>query len=132
TLRCSTAAGAAIMNQLALRGQAIYDLHAGVFRWRQVLPMELSDRELGESHPELVGAQRIIASKKVHVEVRHAAPRGGEIILGKVENQSCEVLIDSDGIIRKGKCRCSWHFKFGVRNGPCRHLQALRLSRGDA
>lgn len=131
-LRCSTAAGAAIMNQLALRGQAIYDLHAGVFRWRQVLPMELSDRELGESHPELVGAQQIIASKKVHVEVRHAAPRGGLIITGKVENQSCEVLIDSDGMIRKGKCRCSWHFKFGVRNGPCRHLQALRLSRGDA
>ena len=45
------------MNQLALRGQAIYDLHAGVFRWRQVLPMALSDRELGEPHPELTGAE---------------------------------------------------------------------------
>lgn len=132
TLRCSTAAGAAIMNQLALRGQAIYDLHAGVFRWRQALPMALSDREVGEPHPELAGAQQIVAAKKVHVEVRHAAPRGGEIITGKVENQTCEVLIDSDGMIRKGKCRCSWHFKFGVRNGPCRHLQALRMTRGDA
>lgn len=127
-LRCSTGAAASVMNQLALRGQAIFDLHAGVFRWRQILPMALSDRELGEEHPELAGAQQIIAAKKVKVETRHEAPRGGEIITGKVENQSCEVLIDGDGIIRKGKCRCSWHFKFGVRNGPCRHLQALRES----
>ena len=125
-LRCSAGAAASAMNQLALRGQAIFDLHGGVFRWRQLLPMALSDRELGEPHPELAGAQQIIAAKKVKVETRQETPRGGEIITGKVENQSCEVLIDGDGIIRRGKCRCSWHFKFGVLNGPCRHLQALR------
>jgi hypothetical protein len=62
----------------------------------------------------------------VKIETQVAAPRGGWILTGKAENQSCEVLIDSDGMVRKGKCRCSWHFKFGVRNGPCRHLQALR------
>lgn len=125
-LRCSADEAASVMNQLALRGQAIFDLHAGVLRWRQLLPMALSDRELGEPHPELAGAQQILAAKKVKVETRQEAPLGGEIITGKVENQSCEVLIDGDGIVRKGKCRCSWHFKFGVRNGPCRHLQALR------
>ncbi len=125
-LRCSADGAASVMNQLALRGQAIFDLHAGVLRWRQLLPMALSDRELGEPHPELAGAQQILAAEKVKVETREEAPLGGEIITGKVENQSCEVLIDGDGIVRKGKCRCSWHFKFGVRNGPCRHLQALR------
>ena len=124
----SAAESSSIMNQLALRGQAIFDLHAGVFRWRQILPMALSDRELGEPHPELTGAQQILASGTAKVETRQPAPRGGEIITGKVENQSCEVLMDGDGIIRKGKCRCHWHFKFGVRNGPCRHLQALRES----
>jgi len=124
----SAAESVSIMNQLALRGQAIFDLHAGVFRWRQILPMALSDHELGEPHPELAGAQQILAAGKAKVETRQPAPRGGEIITGKVENQSCEVLIDGDGIIRKGKCRCSWHFKFGGRNGPCRHLQALRES----
>ncbi len=125
-LKCSTENAAAAMNQLALRGQAIYDLHAGVFRWRQILPMALSDRELGSPHPELTAAEQFVADGKVKVETRQEAPRGGSIVTGKVENQSCEVLIDGDGIIRKGKCRCSWHFKFGVRNGPCRHLQALR------
>jgi hypothetical protein len=132
-LKNSNGDAASIMNQLALRGQAIFDLDAGVFRCRQVLPMALSDRELGSPHPELVASEQIIAAGKVRVESRHDAPRGGLIVTGKVENQSCEVLIDGDGIIRKGSCRCSWHFKSGVRNGPCRHLQALRESvRGDA
>lgn len=116
----------AIMNQLALRGQAIFDLHAGAFRWRQVLPMAVSDQEIGPPHPEIDSAARMMMTGVVKVETQAPSPRGGWIITGKAENQSCEVLIDSDGVVRKGKCRCSWHFKFGVRNGPCRHLQALR------
>lgn len=127
-LKVSSEKTASVMTQLALRGQVIFDLHAGVFRWRQVLPMALSDKELGPPHPEQAAALQIISGGKVKVETHHEAPRGGLIITGKVENQSCEVLIDSDGVVRKGKCRCSWHFKFGVRNGPCRHLQALRDS----
>jgi len=127
-LKCSQSDTASVMTQLALRGQAIFDLHADVFRWRQVLPMALSEKELGLPHPELAGAQQIIAGGKVKVETRQEAPRGGSIVTGKVENQSCEILIDGDGIVRKGKCRCSWHYKFGVRNGPCRHLQAMRDS----
>lgn len=127
-LNCSTGDATSVMNQLALRGQAIFDLDADVFRWRQVLPMALSDRELGSPHPELVAAEKIIADGKVKVETCQEALRGGLIVTGKVENQSCEVLIDGDGIIRKGSCRCSWHFKSGLRNGPCRHLQALRES----
>jgi hypothetical protein len=119
---------AACLNQLALRGQAIYDLESKVYRWRQVLPMALSDRELGPPHPETEAGRALAARGLVKVETRHDAPRGGVILTGKVENQSCEVLIDGDGIVRKGKCRCGWHFKFGVRNGPCRHLQAMRDS----
>jgi len=125
-LRCSVGEAASVMNRLALRGQAIFDLHADVFRWRPVLPMALSDRESGPLQPELAAAQQLYNRGAVKVETRDDAPRGGSIVTGKVENQSCEVLVDSDGIIRKGKCRCSWHFRFGIRNGPCRHLQALR------
>ena len=125
-LNCSEGNAAAVMSQLALRGQAIYDLHNGVFRWRQVLPMALSDREFGPVHPEVEAGRLLAAKGAVKVETRIEAPRGGIIITGKAENQSCEVLIDGDGLVRKGKCRCNWHFKFGVRNGPCRHLQALR------
>lgn len=125
-LNVSSDVAVSVMNQLALRGQAIFDLHAGVFRWRQVLPMAVSDQEVGAPHPEIDAAARMMMSGGVKIETQVAAPRGGWILTGKAENQSVEVLIDSDGMVRKGKCRCSWHFKFGVRNGPCRHLQALR------
>ena len=37
-LQCSAGDAASVMNQLALRGQAIFDLDAGVFRWRQSPP----------------------------------------------------------------------------------------------
>ena len=125
-LNVSSEVAMSVMNQLALRGQAIFDLHAGVFRWRQVLPMAVSDQEVGAPHPEIDAAARMMMAGVVKIETQVAAPRGGWILTGKAENQSAEVLIDSDGMVRKGKCRCSWHFKFGVRNGPCRHLQALR------
>jgi hypothetical protein len=56
------------------------------------------------------------------------APRGGEIITGKVENQSCEVLIDGDGIIRKGNVGAAGISNSAFATDPCRHLQALRES----
>ena len=73
-LKCSIDDAASVMNQLALRGQAIFDLHAGVFRWRQILPMALSERELGPPHPELAAAQQFVADGKVKVETRQAGP----------------------------------------------------------
>jgi len=127
-LRSSVGETAAAMNELALRGQAIYDLQAGVFRWRQVLPMALSDREMGPPHPEMAAAREIIGQGKIRIDTREPAPRGGIIVAGQSENKPCEALIDGDGMVRKGRCVCSWHHKYGVRNGPCRHIQALRDS----
>lgn len=117
---------ASALNQLALRGQVIYDLHAGAFRWRQVLPMALSDRELGPPHPETAAAQQLIAQRKVTIESREAAPRGGIVVVGKVDHKPCEAIINGDGVVRKGRCVCGWHYQFGIRNGPCRHIQAMR------
>jgi hypothetical protein len=114
------------LNQLALRGQAIYDLHAGCYRWRQLLPMALSDRELGPPHPERANAARIIQQRQVRIESQDQGPRGGTILVGKAENQPVEAMIDGDGVIRKGSCKCSYFYKYGIRNGPCRHIQALR------
>lgn len=125
-LRTSTSDTAAAVNELALRGQVIHDLHAGLFRWRQVLPMALSDREFGPPHPETDAARKIIAQGKVTIETNQPAPRGGFIASGKAENKPCEALINGDGVVGKGRCVCSWHYQYGIRNGPCRHIQALR------
>lgn len=124
--RSSPDATIAGLNELALRGQVIYDLDAGLYRWRSMLPIELSDREIGPPHEEWVAAKELMGAGKVNIATQAVGPRGGTVVVGQVENQPCEVMIDGDGMVTRGKCRCSWHFKFGVRNGPCRHLQALR------
>lgn len=117
---------ASALNQLALRGQVIFDLGSSRYRWRQVLPMELSDREMGPPHPEQSAARILLHEGGVQITSQAEAPRGGTIVCARVKNQNCEALISDDGIVKKGKCRCSWHFQYGVRNGPCRHIQATR------
>ena len=126
TLNQSPGDTAAALNQLALRGQVIHDLGVGQYRWRQALPMALSDKELQPVHPERVGATVLVNANKVQLASAEPGPRGGILLLGKAENQDCELLLDTDGVVKKGKCKCSWHYKTGIRNGPCRHLQALR------
>ncbi len=45
---------------------------------------------------------------------------------GKVQSTAVEIMTDADGAIRRGKCACSYYHRFGMRNGPCRHMLALR------
>lgn len=116
------------LNELALRGQVIYDLHAGLFRWRSILPLPLSDKEIAPPHPEMEAAEVLARSNKVTLHEEIPGPRGGIILTGRVDTNECETLLDGDGIVRRGKCACSWHRKAGIRNGPCRHIQALRLA----
>lgn len=115
------------LNELALRGQVIFDLHAGLYRWRSILPLPLSDKEIAPPHPELRAAEELAKSEKARIREAMVGPRSGTILLGRVDGIDCETLIDGDGIIRRGKCLCGWHRKSGIRNGPCRHIQALRM-----
>ena len=43
-----------------------------------------------------------------------------------VDRTPVEIMIDLDGRIRRGKCVCGHFRQFGIRNGPCRHMIALR------
>ena len=115
----------AVLKHLAHTGQAIHDLDAGVFRWRQVMPMALAEKDLVTPNPELAGAHEIVHKLRAKITAQQEA---GERVLvtGKVDNQECELLLDRDGMIRRGKCGCGYFFKNGIRRGPCRHLFALR------
>jgi hypothetical protein len=67
-----------------------------------------------------------VARGKVSIPSQQEAPRGAKIYAGTVEGKPVELLVDADGMIRKGKCLCGHHQKAGIRMGPCRHLLALR------
>ncbi len=120
------AACAAALNHLAHTGQVIYDLTPGLYRWRQVMPMAVGEAEIGPENAELVASREIAVRGKVNIESRQEAPHGAKIYAGQAEGKPVELLVDADGMIRKGKCLCGHHQKAGIRMGPCRHLLALR------
>lgn len=117
---------AAALRQLAHSGQVIADLSAGLYRWRQIMPRALGEAEMGPEHPELAGARAIMDRGRADLSSRLDAPRGGYVLVGKVDNDPVEILLDGDGRIKRGTCVCGYFRKFGLRNGPCRHMLALR------
>jgi hypothetical protein len=118
-----TAAG---LNRLALLGQIIYDIPAGLYRWRQVMPPELSLEKVNFDNPETVASKQLLAERRVKLETNDRRADGLQVVIGKVENRPIELLLDADGKMLRAKCNCSHHFTGGLRKGPCRHLQAAR------
>ena len=121
-----TAHTAAALRHLAQSGQLIYDLAAERYRWRQVMPQPLGEAEIGPEHEELTGLRQILQRGRAAIETRQELPTGGKLLTGKAESTPVEILLDGDGRIRRGKCLCGWYRKYGIRNGPCRHMMALR------
>src|SRR5262249_59017117 len=64
------------LNRLALLGQVIHDLPAGLYRWRQVMPVTLSAELIGPEHPETAAARPLVAERTVQVSRDHAPPAG--------------------------------------------------------
>jgi hypothetical protein len=118
------------LNRLAQMGQLIHDLPGGVYRWRQIMPVVVALDQLGPESPETVGARELIARRHVQITRNDRSASGLRLLAGKVGDRTKEVelVLDLDGRMLRGKCSCSHHFQFGLRKGPCRHLQALRTA----
>jgi hypothetical protein len=119
---------AAGLNRLALLGQVIHDLHAGLYRWRQVMPVALSLDQIGPEDPETAAARELVAERRVRLSRDERRPDGLRILEGRASERPVSLLLDADGRMLRGRCTCSHHFTGGLRKGPCRHLQALRTT----
>ncbi len=117
---------AACLNRLAGLGQVIHDLHAGLYRWRQVMPVTLSAELLGPDDPETVAARQIAATASVRISRDEVRADGLRVLEGQILDRPASLVLDADGRMIRGQCTCSHHHTGGLRNGPCRHLQALR------
>jgi hypothetical protein len=119
---------AAGLCRLASLGQVIHDLHAGLYRWRQVMPVALSLEELGPESPETVAGRELYYRRTVRIDRDVKRADGLRILEGESGGRAVSLLLDADGRMVRGRCTCSHHFTGGLRRGPCRHLQALRLA----
>jgi hypothetical protein len=71
---------------------------------------------------------------RVAVTKTEPIPGGKRYLAAKIAGETCEAIVDGDGLMARAKCSCHHFFKNGLRAGPCRHLLALRLTAfgGDA
>ncbi len=114
------------LNRLALLGQVIHDLPSGRYRWRQVMPTPLTMEQIGSDDVETQMARELLRGGSVRTTKDEQTSAGLRLLSGAVNDKEVEILLDGDGRIMRGRCNCSHHFKNGLRQGPCRHLQALR------
>jgi hypothetical protein len=117
------------LHELARRGQLAYDFATGVYRWRPILDVALSESMLGPEPEEVVAGRALAQAVTVVRETEVGARR---LVVGKVATPGggvteCEALVDADGVFASARCSCSYFYRFKLRAGPCRHLLALRL-----
>lgn len=117
-------------------GRAIYDLHAGVYRARELsrepLPMDRL-RFASEREEE---ATRLVQSHRVRLRGRRLDGEGHLHLAGSVRDESraleVSAMIDEDERLRAAECGCRWHFQNKLRKGPCAHILALRMQAAGA
>lgn len=139
----SREAATSALQRLCREGRAMYDLAAGVYRWRQLLPFPVENEE--DSDPRLYLARRLVAtggvkwlkpgeeeeetfglSAESEQTTRYRAlVRGGE---EKRERKFHVVLdLDADGRACFVSCDCAWHRREKLRKGPCAHILAATV-----
>jgi hypothetical protein len=126
------------LHQLARQGQVLYDFASQAYRWRQVMPVALSESVLGPEPEELAEGRRLAREGRLQVVREEVLPQARRLVVGEVRPSAgvrsaekplqCEAVLDADGALTKARCGCSHFFKRGLRAGPCRHLFALRVA----
>ena len=116
------------LHLLARQGQVIADPTTHVFRWRQVMPVSMSEAVLGPDHPELVEGRRLFRENAVKISREESLTGSRRLVAASAAKVECEGIVDADFKFSKARCKCSYFFKNGLRGGPCRHLLALQLT----
>lgn len=119
---------ASALHRASKQGQAIYDFAAGAYRFRDVIEAEKAEALLGPEPEELTAARKLFVEHRVKTEREEAVPGGKRLLLAKVAGESCETILDADGVYSRARCTCTHFRRYRLRNGACRHLLALRLT----
>ncbi|MDP1828703.1 MAG: SWIM zinc finger family protein [Archangium sp.] len=121
------------LHHLAQQGQVIFDFATKQYRFREVMPVALSESVLGPPSPELTFGIDAYRRGGVSLDRREVLPNLRQLLIAQVRTEGsrvgtrCEALFDSDGGYSKATCGCDYFRHFRLKKGPCRHLIALKL-----
>lgn len=116
------------LHLLAKQGQVVYDYATESYRWRQIMPVALSESVIGAEPPEVAQGRALFTQNKVRLTREEFLPNARRLMVAEIDKLQCEAIVDADGAMTKAKCGCSHFYKFRLKAGPCRHLLALRLA----
>lgn len=119
---------AGALHHLGREGQLLYDPIARGYRFRQVIDVPEARKVMTEEPVELAKGKELFLGARVAVGKTEPVPGGKRYLAAKISGESCEAIVDGDGLMTRAKCTCHHFYKNGLRAGPCRHLLALRLT----
>ncbi len=130
--------GAALLKALQLgcqQGVIMYDIAEGVYRFRPLTGGPLNVKRLEFRNQNERRAHDLIHRRKaVSITSENRIYGTGVEVTGgvNVEEDRREyrpmILLNDDGQVSKAECTCSLYRKQGLKQGPCAHLIALRLT----
>lgn len=116
------------LHQLGREGQLLYDPVTRGYRFRQVVDIPEARKVMTEEPAELAKGKELFLGARVAVAKSETVPGDKRYLAAKIAGESCEAIVDGDGLMTRAKCSCHHFYKNGLRAGPCRHLLALRLT----
>ena len=134
------------LQKLCSRGQAMFDFHKKIYRWRELFPEDLIPKDLNEN-PTITKALKILESNKLKIwektkneqglYVMASLPKKNKDVVVNIADKTylhkpksidhfyMELNFDADGRVQKMNCSCIEFKKTSLRKGPCSHLIAL-------
>jgi hypothetical protein len=119
------------MAKYAQQGLVLYDLTQNLYRIRALTQTPLPISKLRFSNGREAQAQTFITQNKVSLETPETVEKNthlrGLVTEGSVDYHP-ELSIDHDYRIHSAICQCHFYHQNKMRQGPCEHMIALRLS----
>ncbi|MBN8610975.1 MAG: SWIM zinc finger family protein [Deltaproteobacteria bacterium] len=119
---------AGALHHLGREGQLLYDPVTRAYRFRQVIDAPDARKVMTAEPEELTKGKELFLGARVAVGKTEPIPGNKRYLSAKIAGETCEAIVDADGLMTRAKCSCHHFFKNGLRAGPCRHLLALRLT----
>ncbi|WP_028021455.1 SWIM zinc finger family protein [Enterovibrio calviensis] len=117
--------------QYSQLGLVLYDMTADVYRLRALYNAPVNLDEIRFNNEREKKAANFVAAKLVTIDKAESDQKGTELI-GTVMDNAHEyhvaLSIDNDQRLVKGECQCHFWHQNKLRQGPCEHMLALRLT----
>jgi hypothetical protein len=121
---------AAALQVLCARGEAMFDLACGAYRWRRLFPPELQ-RADNEAESLARRAQGLVLRGRVRPGARSRTDERGverdQLVVDSDKQFHVQLGRDVDGRVVYAECTCGFFRHNKLRKGPCVHILAASI-----